>query len=80
MYMMHDHDLPRAQELLRDDQAADGVCGAAAGVADDVGVAFLEAEGAGGVCRSSVYIYADGVISFRKKKKTEEEEKEDGYR
>lgn len=37
-------DLARAQELLGDDEASDGVARPAAGVADDVGVTFLEAE------------------------------------
>ena len=47
--MVHDDYLPSPQQLLRDDHAANGVWYAAAGVADDVGIAFFESEGAGGV-------------------------------
>ena len=41
--MDHD-DLARAEQLLGDDQRAERVAGQAAGVADDVGVALLQAE------------------------------------
>ena len=41
--MDHD-DLARAEQLLGDDQRAEGVTGEAPGIADDVRIAFLEAK------------------------------------
>jgi hypothetical protein len=46
---MDDHHLARAQQMLRDDERADGVGGAPAGVADHVGVALLEPQEPRGV-------------------------------
>jgi hypothetical protein len=42
--MMNYDNLARAKELLRDDERANGVDGATARIADDVGVALLQAE------------------------------------
>lgn len=47
--MVEDNNLPCAEELLRDGEGADGFRGAAACVADDVGVAFFKTEDPGGV-------------------------------
>lgn len=47
--MLYNHDFARAQELLRDDDAAEGVFYRGARVADYVGGAERDAEGGGGV-------------------------------
>lgn len=47
--MVNDDDLARAEELLRYRERADRLNGTAACVADDVGVALLQAEDLGRV-------------------------------
>lgn len=47
--MLNHEDLGGAEELLGDDEGAQGFAGRAAGVADDVCVAEGDAEGGGGV-------------------------------
>lgn len=42
-YMVDDDNLSGSEQLLGDDQVADGSNGTAAGVADDMGVAFGKA-------------------------------------
>lgn len=42
--MVNNDNLARPQELLRDNNGAQGIDGAAAGVADDMGVALLKTE------------------------------------
>lgn len=49
MCVLDDEHLRGAEELLGDDDRPESVAGAAAGVADDVGVAEGDAEGGGGV-------------------------------
>ena len=49
MGMLDDEDFGRLEQLLGDDEGAEGVAGAAAGVADDMGVAGGDAEGGVGV-------------------------------
>lgn len=46
---MHDNDLAGAQQLLRNDDAAQCIWGSAAGIADYMGIAFFKTEGAGGI-------------------------------
>lgn len=50
--MMHDNDLAGAQQLLRNDDAAQCIGGSAAGIADYMGITFFKTEGAGGIYRS----------------------------
>lgn len=47
--VLDNDDLPCSEQVLRDDDAADRVLGAAPGVADNVGLADLDAELCGGV-------------------------------
>lgn len=47
--MFYQEDLLGAEELLGDNERAEGFAGGAAGVADYVGVAEGDAEGGGGV-------------------------------
>lgn len=49
MGVLDDEDFGRLEQLLGDDEGAEGVAGAAAGVADNVGVAGGDAEGGVGV-------------------------------
>jgi hypothetical protein len=51
---MDNDNLSRAQQLLRDDNRAQRVNGAAAGIADDVGVTLLQPQGLCGV-QSSIH-------------------------
>ena len=48
---MHDNDLAGAEQLLRNDDAAQCICGSAAGIADYMDIAFFKTEGAGGILR-----------------------------
>lgn len=48
-YVVHDDDLARSQELLRDDDAAQGIAHAAPGITNDVGIALFQTQGSGGI-------------------------------
>ncbi len=60
MGMLDDEDFGGLEQLLGDDEGAEGVAGAAAGVADDVGVAGGDAEGGVGVDAAVHAGYCDG--------------------
>ena len=49
-HVVHDDNLARAEELLRYRQRANGLRGAPARIADDMRVAFLEAQRLRGIC------------------------------
>lgn len=59
--MLNHEYLPRAQQLVREDEAAEGVPRGPTAVADDVRVAEREAEGAEGV-DARVHAGHDGVV------------------
>lgn len=50
--MMHDNDFASAEQLLRNDDAAQCIWNSATGIADYMGIAFFKTEGAGGIYRS----------------------------
>lgn len=50
--MMHDHNLPRSQQLLRDDQAANRIRHSSTSVADDMRLPFFQAQSTSRVCWS----------------------------
>lgn len=62
-YMVNDDNLPRAQQLLRDNQRPQRLARPPAGVADDVRVAFGEAQRLGGV-EAGVHASHDGDFSI----------------
>ena len=67
MGMLDDEDFGRLEQLLGDDEGAEGVAGAAAGVADDMGVAGGDAEGGVGVDAAVHAGYYGGggyIVSF----------------
>jgi hypothetical protein len=47
--VVHDNDLTSAEQLLRNDDTAQSIRGPAAGIADYMGIAFFEAQGASGI-------------------------------
>lgn len=61
-YMVDNDDFPRPQELLGNDDGTQRVDRPAARVADDVGVAFRQAEGFGGI-ESRVHACDDGHLA-----------------